>query len=141
MYDVKVGETLKVWCGKAAAQVRDDLPGHHLQGGWEQFKFDASDMRNADGTSMGKASDDAAYLRVDRTTGMTQPAPAMNRDRYKALPPAEQEQYEFVRTRINHPAISGPFDTGWGMTDFEPPLFPAKLGLPNLEGQLSQIKP
>lgn len=141
VYDVRVGDTLKVWRGKAASQVREDLPGQHLEGGWEQYKFDSSDLRNADGTAIGKAGDDTTYLRVDRKTGMTRPAPEMNYDRYKALPEAEKEQYEFVRTKINHPAISGPFDTGWGMTDFEPPLFPAKLGLPNLEGQLSQIKP
>ncbi|MOA45372.1 hypothetical protein D3C78_1677650 [compost metagenome] len=98
-------------------------------------------MRNGAGEAVGAAGDDGMYLLVDRRTGRTQPAPDMNYDRYNSLPEPEQEKYEFIRTRINHPAISGPFDTGWGMTDFEPPLFAARLGLPNVDGQLSQIKP
>ncbi|WP_454724837.1 MULTISPECIES: hypothetical protein [Cupriavidus] len=141
VYDVKVGETLKVWRGRAAYQELEELPGHFLEGGWEQLKFDASALRNAEGAAIGKAGDDAIYLRVDRETGKTQPAPGMDYERYKNLPEKEKENYEFVRTKINHPAISGPFDTGWGMTDFEPSLLPARLGLPSLEGQISQIKP
>ena len=141
VYDVKVGETLKVWRGRAAEQTRSDMKGFHLEGGWEQIKFDASVLRNEAGEAVGKAGDDGMYLLVDRSSGRTQPAPDMNYARYNQLPEAEQEKYEFIRTRINHPAISGPFDTGWGMTDFEPPLFAARLGLPNLDGQLSQIKP
>ncbi len=57
---------------------------------------------------------------------------------YKALSQAEQQKYEGVREKINHPNISGPFYTGWAATDFDNAL-PVNLGLPNLPGQITQL--
>jgi hypothetical protein len=37
----------------------------------------------------------------------------------------------------NDPRIKGPYDTGWGTTDFDPQLQKAKIGLPTLPGQLT----
>ena len=80
------------------------------------------------------------YYRVDRQTGRMEPAPDMNYERYKNLSPQEQEFYECLREKINHPAISGPFDTAWGMTDFDTQLSNVRLGLPNLPGQVTEFK-
>lgn len=139
-YDIKAGETLKVWRGKASSQVLDEgLPDRYLEGGFEQIKFDASLLRNASGEAIGKAADDLRFLRVNRATGHTEPAPEMTYARYQQLPPGQQREYETVRQQINHPAVSGPFDTGWGYTDFDSQGLDARLGLPTVPGQLSQL--
>ncbi|MEX5745582.1 hypothetical protein [Massilia sp. X63] len=48
VYDVKPGETLKVWSGPASSQIKDTLPDRHLEGGWEQivFNVERNDRRN-----------------------------------------------------------------------------------------------
>lgn len=48
IYDVKPGETLKVWRGPAASQQKDALPNHFLEGGREQivFNIEKNDVRN-----------------------------------------------------------------------------------------------
>lgn len=56
-------------------------------------------------------------------------------DEYNALPDSRKRAYEGVRAEIKHPDIRGPFDTGWGMTDFDGQLSNTKLGLPALPGQ------
>jgi hypothetical protein len=44
-----------------------------------------------------------------------------------------------VRETINHPNINGPFDTGWGYTDFDGAGFADKIGLPDLPGQTTML--
>jgi hypothetical protein len=44
-----------------------------------------------------------------------------------------------IREKINHPNISGPFETGWGYTDFDGAGFADKIGLPDLTGQITAI--
>ncbi|TBU81686.1 hypothetical protein [Phytopseudomonas dryadis] len=140
VYDIKVGETLKVWRGKAASQVLEEgLPDRFLAGGLEQIKFDASLIRGDAGKILGQAADDLRFLRVNRATGRTEPAPDMTYRDYEKLPAEQQLEYETVRQQINHPAVSGPFDTGWGYTDFDAQMLDARLGLPALPGQLSQL--
>lgn len=48
IYDIKPGESLKVWRGKASTQLKKSLPDRHLEGGWEQIVFNISrnDARN-----------------------------------------------------------------------------------------------
>ena len=143
IYELKAGETLKVWKGPAAAQVKPeaaDLLNRFLEGGWEQVKFDSSQVRSQTGESIGQAFDSMTYYRVDRATGRMELDPTMNRSIYRNLLPEEQVRYECLRDRINHPAISGPFDTGWGMTDFDAQLSDVRLGLPALPGQLTELK-
>jgi hypothetical protein len=41
---------------------------------------------------------------------------------------------------INHPNISGPFEMGWGYTDFDGAGFPNRIGLPALPGQITAMK-
>ena len=143
VYELKAGETLKVWKGPAASQVKDgemELGDRYLEGGWEQIKFDSKFIRNSAGESTAEAFDTLTYYRVDRQTGRMEPAPDMNYERYKNLSSEEQEFYECLREKINHPAISGPFDTAWGMTDFDTQLNNVRLGLPNLPGQVTEFK-
>ena len=143
VYELKAGETLKVWKGPAASQVKDgemELGDRYLEGGWEQIKFDSKFIPNSAGESTAEAFDTLTYYRVDRQTGRMEPAPDMNYERYKNMSPEEQEFYECLREKINHPAISGPFDTAWGMTDFDTQLNNVRLGLPNLPGQVTEFK-
>jgi hypothetical protein len=44
-----------------------------------------------------------------------------------------------LRQQINHPNISGPFDTGWGYTEFDGVWTSDKIGLPALPGQATAI--
>src|SRR3979490_1703134 len=143
VYELKAGETLKVWKGPAAAQVKPeaaDLPDRFLEGGWEQVKFDSSQVRGQAGESIGQAFDSMAYYRVDRTTGRMELEPGMKHGDYSRLPPDEKVHYEGLREKINPPALSGPFDTRWGMTDFDAQLSDVRLGLPALPGQLTELK-
>jgi hypothetical protein len=41
---------------------------------------------------------------------------------------------------ITHPNIAGPFNTGWGFTDFEGEGFLNKVGLPSLPGQVTMLQ-
>jgi len=49
------------------------------------------------------------------------------------------ESHICLRQKINHPNISGPFDTGWGYTDFDGAMRMEKIGLPELPGQLTKL--
>ncbi|GAB3375819.1 hypothetical protein [Massilia agri] len=51
------------------------------------------------------------------------------------------EEYLGVREKINHPNISGPFETGWGYDDFDGAGLYSKIGLPALPGQTKTINP
>ncbi len=143
VYELKAGETLKAWKGPAASQVKPkkfDMPDRYLEGGFEQVKFDGSQLRNASGESLGDAGDTMSYFKVNRSTGEMKADPEMTYAKFKTLSPEQKAHYECLREKINHPSIHGPFDTGWGMTDFDAQLTDVRLGLPNLPGLITEIK-
>ncbi|MEL1266381.1 hypothetical protein [Pseudoxanthomonas putridarboris] len=142
VYELKAGETLPVWRGPASSQVKDPgrgLDDYFLEGGWEQIKFDAGQLRKADGKAYGNAMDDMPFVKMDRRTG-TPLSEEISYAEYEALPKSEKPKYEPMRKKIRQPRISGPFDTGWGMTDFDAQLTDVKLGLPALPGQTTRIQ-
>lgn len=141
VYELKAGEELKVWRGPAASQTKDPASGleeRYLEGGYEQIKFDSTQVRDARGRAIGQR-DTIRYDLIDPKTGRMTPT-SLSYDEYRALSSAEQERYQPLRVNINHSAIHGPFDTGWGYTDFDSQMLDTRLGLPNLPGQISQIK-
>ncbi|QGZ37656.1 hypothetical protein IP92_04499 [Pseudoduganella flava] len=130
VYDVKPGETLKVWRGKASSQFKKSLPDRHLEGGWEQiiFKLDYSDARN----------DTMRFYKLNggkknRLEG------AISQGEYYKLPKDEQARYVSIRESINHPNISGPFETGWRYEDFDGAGLVDRIGLPALPGQTTKL--
>lgn len=144
VYDIKAGEKVKVWRGEASAQTKPSLPDHHLEGGFEQIKFDGSVLYDAEGKALvdagnkvRKANDSSAYYDVNPNTGALTPS-TMTYPVWKSLPPHQQVNYQSLRTQINHPSIIGPFDTRWGSTDFGSQLQDVRLGLPNLPGQVTK---
>ncbi|WP_187271609.1 hypothetical protein [Massilia arenae] len=130
VYDVKPGETLKAWQGPAAGQKKEMLPDHHLEGGGEQivFKIDRADPRNDTTKFYKRTGEDNEYLTqsIDRAT-------------YEKIEKSERDQYVEIRESINHPNISGPFETGWDYTEFGGAGFSQRIGLPSLPGQTTQI--
>jgi hypothetical protein len=139
IYDVKPGETLKVWRGEASSQIKKDLPGKHLEGGWEQivFKVPRGDAAN----------DTMRYYKLGGGEGTRLQKPMTQAEYSKSMVGMSKEQIaQFeaqhigLREQINHPNISGPFDTGWGyFDDFADAAMPARIGLPSLPGQASQL--
>lgn len=129
VYDIKRGESLKAWQGPASSQTREELPGVHLEGGWEQIVFNIAreDPRN-DAMRIYKNAGGGGPLREQIT-----------QSQFSAFSKSEKEQYTSVRDTINHPSISGPFETGWGYTDFGGDGFPEKIGLPALSGQTTKF--
>lgn len=140
IYDVKPGETLKVWRGPAASQIKPGLPDASLDGGWEQIVFNVprghahnDTMRfyergGGKGTRLQKPMTQAEYDRAK--AGMT-------REQAKAF----DDQHIGLREQINHPNISGPFDTGWGyFDDFAVEALPDRIGLPSLAGQTTTVR-
>jgi len=130
IYDVKPGETLKAWSGPAAGQIKDDLPDVHLEGGWEQIVFNISraDSRN-DVTryyERGGEKKDLLEKPIDRST-------------YEGLSESRKADYLEIRESINHPNISGPFETNWGYSDFGGNGLSDRIGLPTLPGQVTQL--
>ncbi|MFC0252265.1 hypothetical protein [Massilia consociata] len=130
VYDIKPGETLKVWRGPASGQVKDTLPDRHLEGGWEQIVFNVSrtDSRN----------DTMRYYKLggksnDKLTN------SITQDAFDKLPKSEKAQYLGIREKVTHPNIKGPFETGWGYTDFDGVGFAEKIGLPALPGQFTSM--
>ncbi len=135
VYELKVGENLRVWRGPASAQTKDTLSDHYLEGGYEQIKFDAAFEYDAAGKPGKRVlGDSQEYYTVNETTGaMTKSN--MTYDKWKDLPAHEQVKHVSLRTEIKNPHILGPIDTGWGTTDFGAQLNDVKLGLPNISGQ------
>jgi hypothetical protein len=123
VYELKSGETLKAWRGPASSQTKEALPGKHMEGGWDQLIIKPKDMQN----------DTFGYWLI-QANGELKATP-LTRDQFKALPAAEQQKHVSLRDGINQPEIRGPFDTGWGATDFETQLSDRKLGLPRVRGQ------
>lgn len=140
VYDVKPGETLKVWTGPAASQVKPDLSDASLDGGWEQIVFSVP---------RGHAHNDTMRfyeLGGGRGTRLQKPMSQAEYDRAKAGMTREQakafdERHIGLREQINHPNISGPFDTGWGyFDDFAVEALPDRIGLPSLVGQTTTVR-
>lgn len=140
IYDVKPGETLKVWRGPAASQVKPGLPEASLDGGWEQIVFNVPrghahndtmrfyELGGGKGTRLQKPMSQAEY---------DQAKAGMNEAQRKAF----DEQHIGLREQINHPNISGPFDTGWGyFDDFAVEALPDRIGLPSLAGQTTTVR-
>jgi hypothetical protein len=138
IYDVKGGETLNVWRGAAASQAKKSLPGYFLKGGEEQivFSLERKDIRN----------DTMLYYELKPGKELTS-TPPLTQDQVNAIKanmsPADRRIFDdnhlCIREKINHPNISGPFETGWGYTDFDGAGFADKIGLPNLTGQITAI--
>jgi hypothetical protein len=131
IYDIKRGESLKVWIGKTASQFDEGLPGYHLQGGWEQIVFNIERANPMNDTTAFYKTDGGParqiYGRIERTD-------------YDKLTDSEKKTYTEIREKINHISISGPFETGWGYTDFDGNGFGSKIGLPDLPGQITTLR-
>lgn len=128
MYDIKAGESLKAWSGPASSQYKAGLPNDHLEGGWDQlvFKVDRASPSN----------DTMRYYQIGGKNSDTLLG-EINQAQFDALTPAQKAQYVSIREQVNHPAISGPYETGWGYTDFGGANLPARIGLPTLRGQIT----
>lgn len=138
IYDIKAGETLNVWRGAASSQTKSSLPGFQLEGGYEQivFKVERSDPRN----------DQMLYYKVKGGSNASMGKPMTQNDVNVATASMNSSQRKAffdshlsVREKINHPNISGPFETGWGYTEFEGAGMASKIGLPDLPGQTTSI--
>jgi hypothetical protein len=129
IYDVKAGETLNVWRGPASSQLREakDKLDAHLEGSWEQivFKLGNKDVRR----------DKVLYYKT-RSGPLRDPISEAD---FNNLNRQQKKAYTQIREQINHPNISGPFETGWGYTDFDGKGFLDKIGLPNLSGQTTKV--
>ncbi|MFC5476641.1 hypothetical protein [Massilia suwonensis] len=131
IYDIKPGESLKVWRGPASGQTKEFLPDAHLEGGWEQIVFNVArtDSRN-DVVRFYK-------LKGGQKNILQQ---AISQTEFNKLSDVQKKEYVSIRETITHPNISGPFETGWGYTDFEGAGFAGKIGLPNLPGQSTVLQ-
>jgi hypothetical protein len=129
IYDVKAGEKLKVWRGPASSQAKDKLDDAHLGGGWEQviFNVERGDHRN-----------DTMRYYLTRTDKSHTIKNSLSQKQYDKLSKQERAKYSSIRESINHPNISGPFETGWGYTDFENAGPSVRVGLPALPGQVTE---
>lgn len=130
IYDLKPGETLKAWRGPASGQTKHALPGQHLEGGYEQIVFNVAraDPKN----------DVMRFYKLKRGKKNILRDSVSQAEYYK-MSPAQQKEYVSIRESITHPNISGPFETGWGYTDFEGAGFGDKIGLPSLPGQTTEL--
>lgn len=139
IYDIKAGESLNTWRGAASSQVKDNLPGQHLEGGYEQIVFNIerssakNDVlmyypvqgRNGKNPKLGKPLTQA---QADAATA------GMNRMQKQAF----FDKHLSVRQQIRHPNISGPFETGWGYNEFDGAGLSSRIGLPALPGQTTK---
>lgn len=138
-YDVKAGEALNVWRGIASSQTKKSLPGYQLEGGAEQIVFNISrkDTRNdgilyykIKGGGSGKLRPPLTQTEVNAMTASMNPMQKQ----------AFFDSHLAVRENLNHPNISGPFNTGWGYTEFDGAGTASRIGLPALPGQLTVSK-
>ena len=132
IYDIKANETLKMWRGTASSQIKDSMPELSLDGGWEQiiFKVDRSTGLN----------DEVRYFKVrPETSKFDWQSRGLSHSEFSKLTKTQQSSFTPLRIEINHPNISGPFETGWGYTDFEGKGFPYKIGLPSFPGQTTKL--
>jgi hypothetical protein len=137
IYDLKAGETLNTWTGLAASQIKNGLDHHHLEGGWEQIVFN---IPHSDGR--------VDTMKYYKKSGGKNPTlgPAITQSEVDALTVMMNKQQKLIfyenhlalREKINHPNISGPFETGWGYSDFDGAGYSGRIGLPALPGQVTQ---
>ncbi len=138
IYDIRPGETLNVWRGITSSQKKPTLVDHHLEGGWEQVLFNiergsaAADdvvyykLKKGKETTLGK---EMSQAEVDaKTINMSQ----KQKDQFF-------QDYLSIRKNINHPNISGPFETGWGYNEFDGQGLANRIGLPDFPGQISKL--
>lgn len=125
VYEVKAGEELKVWRGEASSQVRSPKENlnAHLEGGWEQIVFNVPRS-----SSLNDSMHIYERLPNGSLRGPLTPSQAA------VVPRAQQLQ---LRQQILHPNIKGPYETGWGYTDFAEELLNDRIGLPALPGQIT----
>ena len=124
VYDIPAGQSIKVWRGPASSQKKGALgDSYHLSGGWEQIIFKEGKF------------DNTIYYPIDSYGRLSLKSP-IRRDAYNNLSPAEKAKFQAVRSRIKEPNIHGPYDTNWGMTDFDEQLKDVRIGLPNIAGQV-----
>ncbi|WP_084677013.1 hypothetical protein [Massilia niastensis] len=131
IFDIKPGESMKVWRGPASSQTKDNLANRYLEGGWEQIVFNVArnDPRN----------DIMLYY---RKTGSNKDIlnDAIDQNEYNKLDELQRKEYTGIREAIKHPSINGPFETGWGYIDFNGSGLEYKIGLPSLPGQLTTLR-
>lgn len=127
--EVPPGQTLKAWRGPAASQAkpRDIDLDAHLEGGWDQIVFKVSR----------EEFDTTRYYMRGGGHGERLHPPGLSRQEWEQLSESKRAAYTPIRENINHPGIRGPFDTGWGSTDFDAQLRDARIGLPELPGQIT----
>lgn len=139
IYDVKPGETLNVWRGKASSQEKEGLKGVCLEGGAEQivFNVERKDVRN----------DKVLYYKVKNGKAGELGAPMsqaevdlVTKDMNTMQKRAFFNSHLSIRANINHPNITGPFETGWGYTEFDGAGLANRIGLPELPGQITVME-
>lgn len=109
-YEIKAGESLPVWRGPAASQPLDGTD-YYLRGGGEQIVF----FPNSRDQMI------QALPRVDRQSGQTIMDATGNADRRVEFTDVTGELVPTkLRARITDPNVKGPFETGWGATDYSP---------------------
>ena len=140
IYDIKAGESLNTWRGTASSQAKKSLAGHHLEGGWEQivFNVERKDIRN----------DTVLYypVKAGKSVRLGEPLTQQEVDILTAKMNPVQKQVFFdshlsIRQKINHPNISGPYETGWGYDEFDGAGLASRIGLPALPGQTTISHP
>ncbi len=139
VYDIKAGESLNVWRGPASSQTETALPGFHLQGGWEQvvFNVERADARNDTVVHFPIGPNGA----VDKSRPLAKPdVDALTAKMSDAEKADFFKQHIALRQHINHPAISGPFETGWGYVEFGGSGMGGKIGLPDIPGQTTNLR-
>ena len=139
IYDVKVGESLNVWRGIASSQTKGSLPGAQLEGGYEQIiiKLSKKDVRNESLLWYPNPSGPSGKLGPPLTQEQVD---TMMKGMDKAERDAFFHTHISMRNKIEHPNISGPFDTGWGYEDFGGAGMSGRIGLPALPGQVTSIR-
>ena len=107
-YEILDGEKLSVWRGPASSQKLEGT-NYYLEGGGEQIVF-SPDIRD----EMVEA-----LPRIDRKTGLAVKNDAGKDDRRVEFVDITGEMVPTkLRKKIKHPRIKGPFETGWGASDY-----------------------
>lgn len=122
---------MKAWRGAASSQTKKSLPDCHLEGGEEQIVFNIARADPKNDTLR-------YYKRKGRDKNVLHGA--LSQAEFDKLSKIQREEYIGIRESINHPNISGPFETGWGYTDFGGQGFGDKIGLPSLPGQTTALQ-
>jgi hypothetical protein len=139
IYDVKAGESLNVWRGIASSQKKDSLPSAQLEGGYEQIiiKLERKDKRNESllwyPNPTGTSTQLGHPLTQDQVDSMMKTMNKIQRENFF-------QTHISMRNKIEHPNISGPFETGWGYEDFGGAGMSGKIGLPALPGQMTLVR-